>query len=179
MQNNIFLTDNNQKTLFGKPEEYNYSKYQNLEDFTLDDSLLKEFSDIAIKLNLSQDALEMLLDMALNMSRKQSEVSKDDIQNKLDNDIANWQKMYDEDSDLPKRNSTNLRNYMSVADNAYSELASPKLKELFSQTGLIYHPELIKMFHQIGELMQEDMISFGGKPVEEELTPAQILYGSR
>ncbi len=68
---------------------------------------------------------------------------------------------------------------MSVADDAYNEFATPKLKELMVSTGLVYHPEMIKMFHKIGEIMQEDMMSYGGKPAEEELTPAQILYGPR
>ena len=48
-----------------------------------------------------------------------------------------------------------------------------------ASTGLIYHPEMIKMFHRIGEIMQEDLISYGGVPSKEELTPAQILYGPR
>ena len=68
---------------------------------------------------------------------------------------------------------------MSTADDAYNEFASPKLKELMVSTGLVYHPEMIKMFHKIGEIMQEDMISYGNKTAIEELTPAQILYGPR
>ena len=51
-------------------------------------------------------------------------------------------------------------------------------KEILEKTGLVYHPELIKMFHKIGELTMEDDIEYYGKPVVKELTPAQILYGN-
>ena len=68
---------------------------------------------------------------------------------------------------------------MSLATDAYSTFATPKLKELLQKTGLVFHPEMIKMFHKIGELAQEDGISYGGAPAQEELTPAQILYGPR
>ena len=54
-----------------------------------------------------------------------------------------------------------------------------KIKEIFKETGLIYPPELIKMFHKIGELQQEDDLGHYGQPTQEELTPAQILYGPR
>ena len=66
-----------------------------------------------------------------------------------------------------------------MANFAYSDFVSPKLKEIFEKTGLVYHPELIKMFHKIGELSQEDNLSHCGKPTVEELTPAQILYGTK
>ena len=68
---------------------------------------------------------------------------------------------------------------MSIASSAFSEFCSEKLKELFKEKGLIYHPELIKMFYKIGDLAQEDNISYYGKPSYEEPTPAQILYGPR
>ena len=55
---------------------------------------------------------------------------------------------------------------------------SGNVKEILEKTGLVYHPELIKMFHKIGELSQEDNLSHCGTPSIEELTPAQILYGT-
>ena len=79
---------------------------------------------------------------------------------------------------MPSANSLQLRQYMQLANNAYSEFTSPKLKEILEKTGLVYHPELIKMFYKIGELSQEDNLSHCGKPAIEELTPAQILYGN-
>ncbi len=178
-QNLIYLKENEEPEFFGKPESYDYSKYKELDGFNLDENLMKDFLNIANKLNLSQHSFQILMDMAFNMSKKQNETFENTAKAKLDNDISNWSREFDEDMELPQRNSSNLREYMSVADEAYNEFASPKLKELMVSTGLIYYPEMIKMFHKIGEIMQEDLISYGGSPVKEELTPAQILYGPR
>ncbi len=174
-QNLNYLKEKNEENLFGKPENYDYSEYENLEGFNLDSALMKDFINIADKLNLSQSSFKKLMDMALSMSKKQNEV----FENKTDNDILAWSAAFDEDAELPDKNSLKLKEYMSVADDAYNEFASPKLKELMVSTGLVYHPEMIKMFHKIGEIMQEDMVSYGSKTASEELTPAQILYGPR
>ena len=87
--------------------------------------------------------------------------------------------MFKEDSELPNQNSIQIQEYMKVADYAYNKFASPALKEILKENGLIYHPEVIKMFYKIGELAQEDNLSYDAKPVIDELTPAQILYGPR
>ena len=178
-QNLTYLKEKNEENLFGKPENYDYSEYENLEGFSLDSTLMKDFINIADKLNLSQSAFKRLMDMALDMSKKQNEIFENDTKNKTDNDILAWSTAFDEDAELPDKNSLKLKEYMSTADDAYNEFASPKLKELMVSTGLVYHPEMIKMFHKIGEIMQEDMISYGNKTAVEELTPAQILYGPR
>ena len=98
---------------------------------------------------------------------------------KFKNKISEYNKMFCDDCDIPSVNSAQLREYMSLANAAYSDLCTPELKEIFATTGLIYHPELVKFFYKIGELSQEDTISHYGKPAIEELTPAQILYGTK
>ena len=117
------------------------------------------------------------MEVALEMSEKQNTRHKKDEENSKQGTLANYYKKFIEDNELPNINSNELRNYMQVADGAYREFATPELQEAFKQTGLNYNPELIKMFHKIGELAQEDDLSYYGKPSVEELTPAQILYG--
>ena len=97
---------------------------------------------------------------------------------KIQKDIQSYSDLLLQDSDLPSVNSLKMKEFMKIANGAYSDFTSPKLKEIFEKTGLVYHPELIKMFHKIGELSQEDNLSHYGKPSIQELTPAQILYGT-
>ena len=178
MQQNLnYLKTKEEQNLFGKPEFYNYSEYENQDGFCLDADLMKDFLDTAKKLNLSQYSFKILMDIALNMSKKQDEIYKNTTKTKLNDDILNWSKAFEIDKELPDKNSSRLREYMSTADLAYNKFATPKLKELMVSYGLIYHPEMIKMFHRIGEIMQEDMINSGERPMMEELTPAEILYG--
>ena len=179
MMNKNPVSLQNDEDLFGVPESYDYSKYKNLNGFDFDDELLEKFAPIAKKLNLSQSSVEMLMDIAYEMSKKQSEKFENDEKNKQLECMQNYSKMFSEDDELPSQNSTRIQEYMKVADYAYNKFASPSLKEVLTENGLIYHPELIKMFYKIGELAQEDNLSYDAKPVVEELTPAQILYGSR
>ncbi len=175
-KNTLCLNDEGED-LFGVPEKYDYSKFQNLDGFNLDDELMRQFIPIAKKLKLSQRSVEMLFEIALNMAKKQNLQYEQDSLIKEQNKLEGYYKKFCEDCELPNPNSPRISEFMRVADGAYNEFASAELKEAFRETGLNYHPELIKMFYKIGELAQEDNLSHYGKPAFEELTPAQILYG--
>lgn len=178
LNNKIRLNNKTEKSLFGQPDNYDYSKFTSVNHYSWDEDLANKFLPIAKKLNLSQESVEMLLEIALEMSEKQREYYEKDEQTKYMSDVLNYNKMFDEDDELPNVNSIQIREFMDIANGAYSEFTSPKLKEIFEKTGLVYHPELIKMFHKIGVLSQEDNLSHYGTPKIEELTPAQILYGT-
>lgn len=179
LKNNETIFLKNDDDLFGVPENYDYSKYKNLNGYDFDEELEKKFAPVAKKLNLSQTSVEMLMDIAYEMSEKQNEKFENDERIKQENRIQNYSKMFRDDDELPNQNSPQIQEYMKVADYAYNKFASTGLKEVLKETGLIYHPELIKMFYKIGELAQEDSVSYNPKPVVEDLTPAQILYGPR
>lgn len=178
LNTNLKLSDKKELNFFGKPDKYDYSKFSSIEEFGWDDELMNKLTPLAEKLNLSQESLELLMDLALEMSQKQKAAYEKDEEAKYQDSVVNFNKLFNEDSELPSANSMQLRKYMELANNAYSEFTSPKLKEILEKSGLVYHPELIKMFHKIGELSQEDNLSHCGKPAIEELTPAQILYGN-
>lgn len=175
-ENQIHLKD---EELFGMPEQYDYTRFKNVEDYDFDEELMEKFIPVARQLNLSQYSLEKLMDIALEMSKRQSEKYQKNAEDKKTESLREYNKMFTEDDELPDPNSTMIKEYMRVADFGYNKFASPKLKEALKETGLIYHPEMIKMFYKIGELSESDNISYDGKPVVEELTPAQILYGPR
>ena len=178
LNTNIKLTDKSEANFFGKPEKYDYSKFSSIDEFGWDDELMNKLTPLAEKLNLSQESVELLMELALEMSQKQkAQYEKDEEQKQVEN-ILNYNKLFSEDNELPKVNSIQIRKFMELANGAYSDFATPKLKEILEKTGLVYHPEMIKMFHKIGVLSQEDNLSHCGTPSIEELTPAQILYGT-
>ncbi len=158
--------------------KYDFSKFES-DDFELDKTLLSKFQPIAQKLKLSQESVEELMDIALEMSKKQRALYEKDKEQKLNDDINEYDKMFKEDSSLPDLNSSEAKTYMKYANEAYSEFCSPKLKQFFESTGLNYHPEIIKLFHKIGELSSSDGVNYYGKPSGDNLTPAQILYGTK
>jgi hypothetical protein len=155
---------------------YDFSKFEK-GDYKLDEDLLKKFKPIARKLRLSQESVEELFEIAFEMSEKQRAVYEKDESQKLSDDIEKYDRMFRDDDELPDLNTPKAKIYMKYANDAYSEFCSPKLKEFFEKTGLNYHPEIIKLFHKIGELSSLDGVNYSGKPAVENLTPAQILYG--
>ena len=159
--------------------KYDLSKYKNLNDFNLDNDLLNKFSAIVEKLNLSQESLEILLDIALEMSTKQKDFYEKDKETIFGETIQGYNDLFNKDNDIPSKNPSEIRKYMQIANNAYENLCSENLKELLNSTGLVFHPEMIKLFYKIGELLKEDDCGYFGSPALEELTPAQILYGSK
>lgn len=175
---NLKLGQSEPKKYFGIPEKYDYTKFMSIEGFDWDEELMNKLTPLAEKLNLSQESLELLLELALEMSQKQKAQYEKDDEIKYQENILSYNKLFSEDSELPNVNSVQIRKYMELANGAYSEFTTPKLKEILEKTGLVYHPEMIKMFHKIGVLSQEDNLSHCGVPSIEELTPAQILYGS-
>ncbi len=178
-KNLICLNDNSNEELFGKPEKYDYSKYTTLKDIDFDEELIKKFRPIAQKLNLSQSSFDALMDIALEMSQKQNAIYEKDDETKLQEKVREYNEMLTQDTQMPSQNSIGFREYMKTADLAFNTFASQELKELFKKTGLIYHPELIKMFNKIGTLAKEDALPQTKKPAVKELTPAEILYGRR
>ena len=157
--------------------KYDFSKFVS-DDFALDDELLQKFQPIASKLNLSQESVELLMELALEMYKKQKAFYEKDEAQKLQADITKYETMFKNDETLPNLNSRDAKEYMKYANEAYSEFATSELKEFFEKTGLNYHPEIIKLFHKIGELSASDNVNYQGKPAGEKLTPAQILYGT-
>ena len=176
--NNLKLSDKKEpvKEIVSK---YDFSKYKSNDEFAWDEDLASKFYPIAQKLDLSQESVETLLDIALEMSRKQKALYDKDEEARYFDSVMNYNRLFSEDNELPKVNTLEMRKYLEIANSAYSDFASPKLKETLEKTGLVYHPELIKMFYKIGELSQEDNLSHYGAPAVEELTPAQILYGTK
>ena len=179
INNKLGLSDNSSINKDSASNKYDYSKFSQLDEFDWDYELEAKFSPIAEKLNLSQESVDMLIELALEMSRKQKGAYEQDDVLRHQNLISQYNQLFSEDSEIPNKNSSKLREYMSLANSVFSDFCSPKLKEVLTQTGLVYHPELIKLFHKLGELSQEDNLSHYGQPFVEELTPAQILYGTK
>ena len=93
----VRLNDKSDENLFGKPEKYDYSKFSSLDEFSWDEDLANKFSPIAQKLNLSQESIEMLLEIALEMSRKQKAIYEQESSEKLSKDVFEYEKLFNED----------------------------------------------------------------------------------
>ena len=94
--------------------DYDYSKFKQLEDFDWDNELYAKFSPIAKKLNLSQESVDLLLDLALEMSRKQKSVYDSEDKARFENQVMEYNKLFCADCDIPNANSSQLKEYMMI-----------------------------------------------------------------
>ena len=86
--------------------------------------------------------------------------------------------MMNSDVEMGAGNKEKQNAYIDVADKGYNAFASDKLKNVLSELGLVYHPEVIKHFHKLGELTGNDSIQQSTRPVGPSERAADVLYGN-
>lgn len=126
------------------------------EDFTLtgeyDPGVLSTYTELAKSLNINKDTAQKILDQ-MAPAMKQAELAK------LDTARAEWLNQSKND---PEFGGAKLEASLQVANKAYEALASPTLKELLKESGLVNHPEMVRLFRKAGEMISEDHF-VGGK----------------
>ena len=139
---------------------------------TLEPESTKEFSELAAKCNLSQKAADEFVKIGAKL-----------VEKSVNNVFAQLQAEQIEQYKLatntdPEIGGEKLNEALDIAELAYKEFATPKLKEFLQQAGLNYHNEVIKTFRNIGLKMKESNIFNSDSPQGQNKTAAQILYGS-
>jgi hypothetical protein len=66
---------------------------------------------------------------------------------------------------------------LAYVGKALSEFATPEMGELLKTTGLINHPEMLRVFYRIGKAMSADnKVVIGGAGNTPPKSPAQRMY---
>ena len=60
-----------------------------------------------------------------------------------------------------------------MATRAFAQFSSPELRSIMNDTGLGNHPEMIKVFAKIGEMLGEDSLVVGSGLGSAQMTPQQ------
>ena len=149
----------------GAPEEY--------ADFTLpegieaDPDLIAEFKTEAKRLNLSQEDAQKLVDIQAKLAEKQGKAI-----------LEQHQKTVKEWADQVKQDlGADYQKELSYAAKAINKFGTPELREFFNATGIGNHPELVKVFINIGKQISEDAF-VEGKTKAAPKSAAEILYGN-
>lgn len=138
---------------FGKPEKYDYSLVELPENYCYDEALLGEFNDLAGKYNLSQKGANELMSMAVKLTKLMSSNYSTALAEQHKQKIDNYRQMLVTDSEI---GGINLPKAMQAANIAYSEFANDDVQKLLAESGLNCHPQVVKMFYNIGKKMQND-----------------------
>jgi hypothetical protein len=87
--------------------------------------------------------------------------------------------------DLQREWGKNFDGNMDYAKRAYSQFASPELSQVLDNTGLGNHPEMIRAFSKIGQMLGEESLAVGTGLGQSQMSPQaaqeeiQALYSDQ
>ena len=75
--------------------------------------------------------------------------------------------------ELQKEWGKNYDGKMDYAKRAFAQFATPELSQLMDESGMGNHPEMLRVFAKVGELMGEDSLVVGTGLGSSQLSPEQ------
>lgn len=151
------------KSAVAAPEKYEFKTAEGQE---LDAEAVKAFEPIAKELNLSNEQAQKLVDVyGSKIMPKLVEQQAAQWQQQ----IEQWAEQVRADKDLGSDAS------IGAAQKAMDKFGSPELKQYLNETGLGNHPELVRIFANIGKAMSEDGLVTGNSGGAK--SAADVLFG--
>lgn len=180
--NEVTDDESNENAYHGAPENYDFKTLEMPDGFKFSEELSNKFTPIAKKLNLSQDGANEIANLYIGILKEQQASAPETIK-KFQAELqsakqAEYEKLLNQDEEIGGGDEDKMNKYIDIANVGYKKFASKELQGLFKETGLIYHPEVVKMFHKLAKMSGDDNIQINNSPVSNE-TPAQILYGKK
>lgn len=152
---NLKLPQTEEENYFGKPDRYDYSSVELPENYCYNEELLNEFNELAGKYNLSQKSANELMSVAVKLTKLMNDNYSKTMAEQNREKINNYKQLLNVDSEI---GGSNLSRTMNTANLAYSEFANADVQSLLTETGLNCHPQIVKMFYNIGKRMQNDSV---------------------
>lgn len=131
----------------GAPEGgYNQDGVDVPEGMELDDETCEALAGVCKDLGLSQKSFATIINKVGPVLQAQDNKAIDEFRN-------NNLKQFAADKEL---GGAKAKESIRLATTAYEKYCSPALRELFRETGLNTHPDMIKMFYGLAQAISED-----------------------
>lgn len=153
----------------GAPEKY--EAFTVPEGVTLDDAARTDLETFAKDLNLTQEQAQKLLDRDLAAGT----ASQEAMQAQFQATVAEWVEAAKKD---PVIGGAEFDKNLGVAKAGMDRFATDDFKALLRETNFGNHPTVIKHFHALGKLLEQDKFVTGQKAPSGPKTLAERLYGS-
>ncbi|CAB4165241.1 putative protease [uncultured Caudovirales phage] len=153
----------------GAPEKY--EAFTVPEGVTLDDAARTNLETFAKDLNLTQEQAQKLLDRDLAAAASSSEA----LQANFQSTVAQWVEAAKTD---PVIGGAEFDKNLGVAKAGMDRFATDDMKALLRETNFGNHPTVIKHFHALGKLLEQDKFVQGQKAPTGAKTLAERLYGN-
>jgi len=148
-------TTTDDKKTDAAPEKYEFKAPEGRE---YDAEVIKNFSEVAKDLNLTQDAAQKLLDkMAPIVEQRQIQ--------QIEQVRTQWADQARNDKEF---GGEKLSENLSIAKKALDQFGTPELRTLLNESGLGNHPDVIRFMFRAGKAISEDRYVGGdvGKPAK-------------
>jgi len=139
------------------------------EESHLTQAEVDEIASFAKEQGLSQEAAQKLLD------REHSAIGKykDTQLQQFEQLGQEWRKAVESD---PAIGGDNLKATAENAKRALDKFAPESLKKFLNESPYGNHPDLVRLFANIGKAMQDDKMVLAGSQSQPTRTPVEILY---
>jgi len=141
----------------GRPEKAN--DYQ----FGDENGELDGFREFAHDTGLTQDQADNILKLYGDIQEEQEEAHQNGLEELRTNTTMELQKEW----------GKNYDGKMDYAKRAFAQFATPELSQLMDESGMGNHPEMLRVFAKVGELMGEDSLVVGTGLGSSQLSPEQ------
>jgi hypothetical protein len=145
----------------GAPDKYEFKAPQGMELVASADTL-KQFSDVARGLNLTQEQAQKTLDQLSPMFDK---AWAGQLQARIQQTRTEWAEKARTD---PVFGGVRLAENTMVADKALARFGDEELSSLLKESGLWDHPALKRVFLKVGRAISEDGFVPATKPVTDK-----------
>lgn len=150
----------------GAPESY--ADFVMPEGVEVDAALLEKAGPMFKEIGLSQDQAQMVV----NLHAEQVEAMVTGQVEAFNQQVTDWEAAAKTDKEF---GGDKFDENLSVAKVGMDKLATPELKDFLETTGAGSHPEMMRLFYRVGQLMKEDAPA-GGNPTVAPKDRVSLLY---
>ena len=140
-----------------------------------DEGVMDDFKEFAHTNNLTQNQADNLLDLFSEIQQDEAQREQQEMDDlKVETTMGlqkEWGKNYDGNLDYARR--------------AYAQFGTPELTEIMDGSGFGNHPEVIKAFSRVGQLLGEEALAVGTGLGRNQMSPQsaqeeiQALYSDK
>ena len=140
----------------GNDDEPIVYEFKSPEDMPLDEDMLGRLKETCAKLKVPKDEAQALLDLGVELVRKNAATAHDEWNKTLDG----WES---EIKSHPKLGGEKLAASMAVAARPLARFGNDALRKLVTETGIGSNPAFFEFMHAVGTAMADDNPPAGDK----------------
>lgn len=153
------------------PEKY---AFDNLPDgYKLDETAAAEWSGVFKELGFTQEQVNKLMEMDAKRQQGMVQAYQQQVEQHRQQQLGEWMGQLQAD---PEFGGAKFEASVAVAQKALGEFGTPELSKYLAESGLGSHPEVVRLFHRIGQQLAEGQLHRGSGNASRK-SNEEVFYG--